>query len=163
MRTKEELITFLKEELPLLTGKLTADSKPLWGTMDAQRMIEHLALAVTIANGKLLIPESAINARAAKFKVISLLSDRPLPKDFNNPILKPGLQPYKHASLEKAIENLFEELDAFHTWFSSDEQVTLIHNIFGHLSYHEWLWFQYKHMMHHLMQFGVVPLSDRIN
>ncbi len=163
MRTEEELIIFFNEQVPELLGKLTEETKPIWGTMDAQRVVEHLILGVKIGNGNIQIPVSKIDAKASKFKIISLLSDRPLPRDFQNPILQKGLQPYVYSSLDEAKKMLLDELKVFHLYFKNGDNITSVHNLFGELNYHEWLWFEYKHFMHHFMQFGLVPISERIH
>jgi oxepin-CoA hydrolase / 3-oxo-5,6-dehydrosuberyl-CoA semialdehyde dehydrogenase len=163
MQTKEELIYFFDTEFKLLLQNISADTKPLWGTMNAQRMIEHLAMGFKIANGKIIIPLSAIDGKAGKLKAIFLLSDRPLPKDFQNPILPKGLMPLEHLSLTIAKQKLLEEADSFFSFFNlNPNDETFIHNLFGNLNYHEWLWFEYKHFMHHFMQFGIVKLEEKI-
>ncbi|MDP3683019.1 MAG: hypothetical protein Q8S01_03720, partial [Ignavibacteria bacterium] len=75
-------------KMPLL-GKLMDETKPLWGKMSAQHMIEHLILAVKTSNGKLTIgcfnPPEKIPA-LKRF----LMSARPLPKEFVNPLIGSG-------------------------------------------------------------------------
>jgi hydroxymethylglutaryl-CoA reductase len=162
MQTQEKLILFFETEFPILLQNIKKESKPIWGAMDAQRMLEHVALAFKIANGKIIIPVSSIDLKADKLKKLFLLSDRPLPKDFQNPILPAGLQPYEHQSFEIAKQKLIDEVKSFHFNFNSNSDLTCVHNLFGNLNYHEWLWFEYKHTFHHFMQFGIVPLSDKI-
>jgi len=163
MQTQEQLSQFLHQKFKVLIHKVTIETKALWGTMDAQRMLEHLAMGFKIANGKIRIPESAIDVKSDKFKKLFLLSDRPLPRDFQNPIITAGLIPYEHESIEIAKLKLVEEINAFRDYFTIKADATCVHNLFGNLNYHEWLWFEYKHVMHHFMQFGIIPISDRIN
>ena len=163
MQTQQQLILFFENEFPILLKKLTKESKPIWGTMDVQRMMEHVALAFKIANGNIILPSSSIDVKADKLKKLFLLSDRPLPKDFQNPILPSGLQPYEHLSFEIAKQKLADEVVLFQKYFHLNSEKTCIHNLFGNLNYHEWLWFEYKHTIHHLMQFGIVPVSDKIS
>ena len=164
MRTKEELIHFLENDFQELLNKVSEETKPIWGTMDAQRMIEHLAMGVKIADWKFTIPVEKIDPRSAKLKIISLLSDKPFPREFQNPIMSAGLQPYQNESLIIAKEKLMEEVEEFHHYYNLNGPAsTCVHNLFGALNYHEWLWFQYKHILHHFMQFGMVPLRDRIS
>ncbi len=162
MHTKEQLTTFFDDEFHLLLKNITPDCKPIWGTMDAQRMMEHVAIAFKIANGKIEIPASAIDAKSVKLKRLFLLSDKPLPRDFHNPILSQGLKSYEHQSFEIAKQKLIDEVESFHFYFNKKTDSTCVHNLFGNLNYHEWLWFEYKHVMHHFMQFRIVPLSDKI-
>ena len=86
-----------------------------------------------------------------------------MPREFQNPVIPVGLPAYEHASLLIAREQLGEEIRLFHRYFEvNGEDATRAHNVFGELNYYEWLWFHYKHAMHHFMQFGVVPLSEKI-
>lgn len=131
--------------------------------MDAQRMVEHLSLVVQVANGKIDLPDSVIHEQAERFKKIGLMTDRPIQRGVQNPILAAGLQPYVHASISISKQQLLEELRLMQAYFSTHgPAATRPHNIFGHLDEYEWLWFHYKHVMHHFMQFGVVPLAERL-
>jgi len=74
---------FLHTELETLLpyfDKLTAETKPLWGSMTAQRMVEHLTDTLLIACGEnpqsLVIPEDKIPGML-RF----LDSDKPMAKE----------------------------------------------------------------------------------
>ena len=45
----------ISEIIPKL-DKLTSETKPLWGDMSAQRMVEHLTDTLKIASGKIKFP-----------------------------------------------------------------------------------------------------------
>jgi len=85
---------FLNTELDTLLpyfGKLTSESKPLWGKMSAQRMVEHLTDTLLIACGKnpqfILIPEDKIPGML-RF----LETDKPMAKDILVPFALPDTQ-----------------------------------------------------------------------
>ena len=163
MRTPQELQYFFENDIVKLLEQIHEDTEAKWGTMDAHRMVEHLTLGFKIANGKIRIPEAELDPRSPKLKRLFLLSDKPLPKDFQNPILPKGLSAYENESLKLAIQKLLDEVAAFIDYFKMNpEDESQIHNLFGNLNYHEWLWFEYKHVMHHMMQFGIVPFSEII-
>ena len=162
MQTQQQLINFFNDEFPELLQKISTDTKQIWGTMDAQRMIEHLTLAFSIDLWKKNVTLEKVDARADKLKKLFLLSDKPLPKEFQNPIIPAGLQPYENPSLEISKQKLIEEIKNFHAFFISKSDANCNHNLFGNLNYHEWLWFEYKHVNHHFMQFGILELSGEI-
>ncbi len=51
-----EKMEFLKKEMLPLCKKLTPDTKPKWGVMNAQQMVEHLSETLRYANGKTKLP-----------------------------------------------------------------------------------------------------------
>ncbi len=157
MKNTTELEHFLKTGYKELLVKLSKDTVPAWGVMDAQQMIEHLALALKVSNGLLDLPLSSEESRAEKLKRISLMSERPLPQGFQNPLLPLTPLPYETEDLDQAYAFLDHQLSLFFEHFSSmPEGYTRMHNMFGLLNYEEWLWFHYKHFQHHFTQFGLV-------
>jgi hypothetical protein len=163
MKDKETLLHFLNVNLIHHLNRLTPELMPEWGSMNAQQMVEHLALPFKLAMEQkqiaLLTPEDKLE----KVKNISLLSDRAMPKLFNNPVLSAEMIQLRNNSIKEAIEELKNDIDAFHDYFNTrpDGYATL-HNIFGKLNYNEWLWFHYKHCLHHLAQFQLVPYQERL-
>ncbi len=138
MRTQQELIYFFEHSFVELMNQIHEDLKAKWGTMDAHRMVEHLTLGFKIANGKIRIPEAALDPRSVKLKRLFLLSDKPLPKDFQNPILPKGLSAYENESLKLAIQKLLAEVAAFIDYFKMNpEDESQIHNLFGKVPFSE--------------------------
>jgi hypothetical protein len=162
MKTIAELETFLFDDAFTRIKNLHADTQPKWGVMNAQQMIEHLILAWSISNGTIRIPEDTLDAKSEKLKRIFLLSDKPLPRDFNNPIL-PKNTKFKYNNLEEAKDELNKELLKFKHFFENNSSELPLHNLFGRLSKHEWLWFHYKHMRHHMMQFDLIPAEGEMH
>ena len=163
MKDKETLLQFLNVNLIQQLNRLTPESMPEWGSMSAQQMVEHLALPFKLAMEQkkieLLTPEDKLE----KVKNISLLSDRAMPKLFNNPVLSAEMIQLRNKSIIEAINELKNDIDAFQNYFNTrPEGYATLHNIFGKLNYHEWLWFHYKHCMHHLAQFQLVPYHERL-
>ena len=88
----------------MLLEKLNTGKKPLWGKMTSQQMVEHLILAVKMGNGKLEV--ECFNP-PEKLPVLKkfLMSSKPMPKLFINPLIGEGLLPLKYSSLEEAKMN----------------------------------------------------------
>jgi len=158
MKTIEDLEQRLFTHAIKLLSNLHPYTKPLWGQMDAQRMVEHLLLGLRISNGAIdLTIFNEDEARALKMKKISLLNDRPMPKGFQNPVMPAEPMPYQTKDLQAAINLLIENLQAFKQYFAqAGVDATRIHNLFGPLTYYEWLWFHQKHFSHHFSQFGLI-------
>jgi oxepin-CoA hydrolase / 3-oxo-5,6-dehydrosuberyl-CoA semialdehyde dehydrogenase len=161
MKTIPTLEYYFEHEIKALLQPLTHQTLPLWGTMNATQMLDHLNDALKLSMGIYSIPEQAIVEKWEKYKNITLLSDRPIPKDFDNPILKLLTKP-NPVGFDNALKNLFENYSAFKTTFYNEEDTFKTpHNMFGFLNYHEWLWFHYKHFSHHFAQFGLHPYIER--
>lgn len=138
----------------LLLEKLTDDTKPLWGKMSAQHMIEHLIMSVRISNSKL---KTACFNPPEKIPVLKrfLTSNRPLPKEFVNPLIGSGLLPLECVNIEEAKRKLQEEVEDFYNYFEEYPDAVLVNPTFGELNKSEWVVFHEKHFMHHFTQFGI--------
>ncbi len=135
---------------------LEADHKPLWGKMSLQHMVEHLVGSWRISNGrarvKVLLDEQEVQRRRA-----FLDSDEPYPRNVQNPVFAGGLPPLRKPSVEAAIVQLEDEINAFFEHFSVHPDAIEVHPIFGPMDHDHWLRFQSRHMTHHFTQFGLMP------
>lgn len=143
----------LIDKLTLLDG-LQTDTKQLWGKMSAQHMIEHLILAVRTSNGKLNLGCSNSSERLPVLKKF-LLSSRPLPRGFINPIIGEDLRLLEYASLDEAKKVLAVEVNDYYKYFEEDPNAVLTNPTFGELTKDEWEVFHEKHFTHHFGQFGI--------
>ncbi len=148
-------MNFIEPSLNAIAGKLemiTATHQPLWGQMSAQRMIEHLSDTIILSKGnhtiQLAIPEDKVE-RAQQF----LLSEHPMPKDFNVSFATPEMS-IRNNSIEEALDEFKNAWRSFEEFFSGHKGTTL-HPYFGNLNYELWLRMHSKHITHHLAQFGI--------
>ncbi len=153
---QKDKIDFLKHKtVPLLT-QLSTDTLPVWGTMTLQQMIEHLADAIRLSSGrfahtKLITPEEKIPRMQA-----FLMGDQPFPQGTPNPFLNEGSPaPLKSSSVETAINEVQSEMDHYFSVIESSDQFEILHPYFGRLNNEMNLQQLYKHVVHHLTQFGV--------
>ena len=79
-------------------NNLKPETKPQWGKMTAQHMVEHLITAVQISNGKehfeCFNPPEKLPA-LKRF----LMSNRPLPRNFVNPVIGPDNLPLRYPDI----------------------------------------------------------------
>jgi len=131
---------------------LKRGDNPLWGKMTPQHMVEHLILAMKMSTGKINLecfnPPEKIPA-LKRF----LLSSRPLPKLFINPVIGSELLPLEYSSLGEAKEILKEEIDNYYYFFKRNPNAKTVNVTFGELNKEEWDVFHKKHFEHHLSQF----------
>ena len=163
MKTIQELEQFLDDDFRNWLSVLTVDNVALWGKMYAQQMVEHLIIAVKMSSGIQFITLATPIDKLEKLKKIALLSDRPMQRDYRNVLLPIEPMPHEFADLLAAKKSLIDAIIIFKNHFESQPEKTQLNYIFGELNYQEWLWFHYKHFIHHFSQFGVTSTADRIN
>lgn len=140
----------------LKLDELKSDQNPLWGKMTAQHMVEHLIWSIQISNGKLNYNCSAPPERLPAMKRF-LLSEKPLPKLFINPVIGADLVELKYSKIEEAKKKLKEEISDYYNFFKQNPDSKPIHMIFGELNKAEWDVLHRKHFTLHLSQFGLNP------
>lgn len=128
--------------------KLSADTKPSWGKMNAAQMVHHLNLTMEAPLGK-LVTKGKPNFFMKMFKSV-LYSDKPFGKGSPTPreFKVTGKFNFDQEKL-RAIKNI-EELFRVGKSFSYRPHV-----FFGALTADQWGMHFYKHTNHHLSQFGV--------
>ena len=141
--------------LPQLKS-LTNETKPLWGTMTPQHMVEHLVRAVQSSNGSFAFTEFMTPPEKVPILKRFMFRTRPFPKNFVNTVIGEGLKPLVYSDLDSGKEELLKEIDDFHKYFKSNPEAKPINATFGPLTYEEWIAFHNKHFTHHLTQFGLI-------
>ncbi|MFO7523995.1 MAG: DUF1569 domain-containing protein [Ignavibacteriaceae bacterium] len=142
------------EKITKALDKLTVGSKPLWGKMSAQHMVEHLVLTFRICNGSMEV-EIVTDDRLLSIQKRFLLSSKPLPKLFINPIIGENLLPLEFDNLETAKKELINSINKYEEHFIINSDSTPAHPVFGLLNKTEWDVFHNKHFEHHFSQFGI--------
>lgn len=145
--------TDITEIIPLL-DQLDPNAKPLWGTMSAQRMVEHLSDSLRVASGKeqfpLEIPEDKFE------KMIAFIdSEHPLPRNFQASFAAENV-PLRNEEIELAIDEFLLEWIDFENHFAEDPDRIEYHPHFGPLNYEQWHRLHSKHLTHHFQQFGLI-------
>jgi oxepin-CoA hydrolase/3-oxo-5,6-dehydrosuberyl-CoA semialdehyde dehydrogenase len=152
--------TFLRETMHRALAELKADTRPQWGRMNAQQMVEHLLWSVRGSTGAMVFPVKTpeqLLERAKRF----LYHDRQTPQDFMNPLLTEGLPPLEYPDLPSAVAALSAEMQRFLEMRVKDPEAVRPHPIFGPLKPEEWERSHFKHCHHHLGQFGVIEAEKR--
>jgi oxepin-CoA hydrolase / 3-oxo-5,6-dehydrosuberyl-CoA semialdehyde dehydrogenase len=137
--------------------KLTEDTKPLWGTMTPQHMLEHLELSVRIASGE--IQDFEINTPDKILEKVhdSLYNHRAMPRNFEAPqFFESDIEKLHYENLSVAKQKLLESYDEFTNHFQENPKATTKNVVFGHLNKFEWDLFNTKHINHHFEQFGLL-------
>jgi hypothetical protein len=129
---------------------------PNWGKMNCQQMIEHLASFFDVSSGKLHFDLVTPEEDLPKFKAF-LLSDKAFRENTKAPLTVIGEDPLPltKANLEEAINSLQKSVDGFCTYYEQQGATPTVHPVFGPLNFDEWVQLHFKHVTHHLRQFGL--------
>ncbi len=137
--------------------KLNKDTKPVWGTMTPQHMVEHLEFTFKIASGENQDFEVSTPENILEKVHDSLYNHKQMPKNFDAPsFLEKDIEKLQHNNLSEAKQKLFESYDKFVAYFHENPESTIKNVVFGHLNKFEWDLFQTKHINHHFEQFGLL-------
>ena len=155
----EEKAVFLRNELIPLLKQISTETKPLWGKMTLQQMIEHFADYTRIASGKTVHTEIITAPEHLDKMRAFIMSDKPFRENTPNALMSEVPAPVRNPSLESAIDELLQELNYFFTVFEKNNLQVTRNPFFGDLNYEQNIHLLYKHAWHHLKQFGVNPSS----
>lgn len=156
---RAKAVGFLSEEMASLLGSLSADTKPLWGMMTPQHMVEHLIVTYKMSIGRIRIPIISKEDDWPRLKAY-LMKDSPMRRSVPSPTGKNELQPLRSASLEEAIDKMIKETADFLTFVGAQPDFIANHPYGGPMRADEWLLFHRKHIKHHLIQFELIPDYD---
>ena len=146
---------FLDEDLVRSKlSQLNKVSKPVFGKMNAQQMIEHLSAVTQIANGNWKVDTFVSDEKTARRKPF-LNTENELQMGFKASFLAEEPSEFKFNSIKEAIDNLINEIAFFVKVFKEDENRKVVHPFFGELDFEYWQKFQIKHFTHHFKQFGL--------
>jgi hypothetical protein len=151
---------FLRTKLVHCLQQLDPSTKPRWGKMNVQQMIEHYAgHAVRNASGRLKIEKivTPLDKLAAMREF--MMSEKPFKENTKNPLLGEEPASLRFHTPQAAIGALQQELIYFFEAFKNDPRLTTRNPFFGYLNFEQNVQLLYKHALHHLRQFGVVPLN----
>lgn len=126
------------------------DSEPLWGKMNVTQMLAHCSSFQDIATGDLTSARSWLGMVVGRFVKPMFYNDKPLPQNMST---IPDIMITDERDFELERESLIQKIITFQ--HNGRDQWTASHPFFGKLSSDEWGKGIYKHLDHHLRQFGV--------
>ena len=128
---------------------LTPESRPRWGSLDAPRLLCHLADTLEMALGERFVPSANTNAlHRFPFKHLFLYVF-PFPKGAKAPGELLSTAAGEFEPDRQRVFDLIERLAATSSARAPE------HPYFGPLTREEWNVLQWKHISHHLKQFGL--------
>ncbi len=156
VQKKSPFNPFNGQELVKRLERLTTESKPSWGIMTPQHLVEHLIFLFDVSMGKIEIPIITPEEKLARYQE-SLYNHRPMPKFFKFPGI-PGDSntPLKYENLDEAKASLLNSYEAYEQYYKDQPDAINSHPVFGDLDKTLWDLLHRKHFHHHFEQFGLL-------
>jgi hypothetical protein len=140
------------EEVKERIARLRPDSERQWGKMNAAQAVAHCSKGLELAVGDRIPPRLLLGRIIGRMvKPMALGNDEPMRR--NSPTVK-DLVVQDERDLGTERERLCRLIDRFSA-AGPKGCTTHPHSFFGPLTPEEWATLMYKHLDHHLRQFGV--------
>jgi len=148
MEVKNLFDPSVKQEIIERINKLTAQTQGQWGKMNVSQMLAHVQLPISCAYGTHQVKGSfLLKLLGPLFKSV-LYNEKPykqgLPTD-------PTYVVVDAKNFEAEKETLLEQVNKF----SPETVILLNHPVWGKMTKEQWSKATWKHLDHHLKQFGV--------
>ncbi|MBC7874006.1 MAG: DUF1569 domain-containing protein [Ferruginibacter sp.] len=148
MEVKNLFEPAVKQDIINRIEKLTPETQRKWGKMDVGQMLAHCQMPLGVAVGKHKLKGNFFIKVIGKLVKKKLFNDEPFKQNL------PTAGSFKMTTskdFEKEKQALVQMIHDFSENTMSDEP----HPFFGKLTKEEWSKGTWKHLDHHLQQFGV--------
>lgn len=148
MEVKSIFEPSVKQEIIDRINKLTLESQRKWGKMDVAQMLAHCRLPLQVNMGLLTLKSSGIKKLIFPLFKKILYNDKPYKQGL------PTDKLYVMTGTVKDFENEKQKLVELLKSYSESSAVIEKHPVFGKLTKEQWSKATWKHLDHHLKQFG---------
>ena len=158
VQKKQEVFTEITtDNMEMYLSKLDENSKPSWGIMTPQHMVEHLEYSYRIASSEIQDFEISTLEKHIEKVQETLYNYKPMPVGYDFPLYEKGqLEVLKHENLSTAKLKLLEARNAYLDFYKENPKAIVKNVVFGHLEKYEWYLLERKHLNHHFKQFGLL-------
>jgi len=148
MEVKNRFDPVVKQDILGRINKLTSQSQRKWGKMDVAQMLAHCQMPLGVATGDHKLKGSFFLRLIGPLFKSQLYNDKPFKRDLPTDI---SFKIADTRDFEKEKQKLISMIDHFSETSISGEP----HPFFGKLTKAQWSRGTWKHLDHHLAQFGV--------
>jgi hypothetical protein len=149
MEVKNLFDPAVKQEIIVRINMLTPGSKALWGKMNVGQMLAHLQVPIGVADGTQKLKRTLFGRLVGPLVKSTIYNNKPFKRSL------PTDPSFVMTGNEKDFETEKRKLLAMVTNFSETSIVNETHTFFGKLTKEQWSKGTWKHLDHHLQQFGV--------
>lgn len=152
MKTIDEKANFLRMFMISELCALEPHEKGIWGKLNAQQMVEHLADAFrnypNLDHQKMKTPVDLL----PKFREF-MMSEKPFRPNTVNQAMEPEPASPRFATMEESLDDLSTAIDVCFEEFDKNPEHIIENPVFGKLNYEQTVQLLYKHAVHHMTQF----------
>ena len=149
MELKSLFVPAVKQDIIVRINKLTPDSKGLWGKMNVGQMLAHLQVPIGVAEGTSKIKRTIFGRIVGPLAKSILYNNKPFKRSL------PTDPSFVMIRNEKDFETEKQKLLEMVNNFTEANMLVETHPFFGKLTKEQWSIGTWKHLDHHLQQFGV--------
>jgi hypothetical protein len=149
MEVKNLFDPAVKNEITGRIHQLTAETTARWGRMNVSQMLAHVQVPIGVGLGTHKIPRTIIGFIFGPIAKKMLYNDKPFKHDL--PTDRSFVMTGKEKEFEKEKQSLLQMLSNF----TENNLVDTPHPFFGKMTKEQWSKGTWKHLDHHLRQFGV--------
>ncbi len=156
-KKQEVFVEMTETKIQEILNKLTENSKPEWGILTPQHLLEHLEEGYKILSGAIQDFEIATPEKILDKVRNSLYNYDKFPKGSTFPTMKKGeVEDLVHPDFDTAKVKFLEAREAYKTFFNENPEAVLKNMVFGELNKYESYLLERKHLNHHFEQFGIL-------
>jgi thiamine phosphate synthase YjbQ (UPF0047 family) len=149
MELKDLFDPGVKNDILDRISKLTPESQPQWGKMNVAQMLAHLQMPMGSALGIHALPRTLLGRIVGRFVKRGIYNEKPFKHNL------PTDPSFVMTGHEKNFEKEKQSILVMINDFKEQNIKNAIHPFFGKLTKQQWSKAMYKHLDHHLQQFGV--------
>jgi len=149
MEVKNLFDLAVKQEIISRINKLTPQSEKQWGKMDVAQMLSHVQVPIDVAQGTHTVKGNWLMKLILPFFKKMLYDEKPWKQ--NLPTDKTFIMTGLPKDFEKEKNQLLDKVNRF----TETNMINEKHPVFGKLTKEQWSKATWKHLDHHLKQFGV--------
>ena len=156
-KKQEVFVEMTDEKIAECLHKLTENSKPSWGILTPQHLLEHLEQGYKIMSGEIQDFEISTPEKILDKVHNSLYNYEKFPMGTNFPTMKKGeVEVLVHPDFDTAKTKFFEARAQYKAFFTENPEAVLKNMVFGELNKYESYLLERKHLNHHFEQFGLI-------
>ena len=139
----------VKQDISGRIHQLTPGSKAIWGKMNVAQMLAHVQVPMGVALGTHTVKGNWLMKLILPLFKKNLYDEKPWKQGL------PTDKTFIMTGLEKDFENEKNQLLDKVSRFTETNMINEAHPVFGKLTKEQWSKATWKHLDHHLKQFGV--------
>jgi len=130
---------------------LSPDSPAKWGKMNVSQMLAHCQVPIQVGLGEVKLKRNLFGILFGKMAKKTVMSDKPFKKSLPT---DPSFVIKDDRNFDAERSKLMSLIEKWHNG-GAEGLTKEPHPFFGPMTAEEWNKSQYKHLDHHLQQFGV--------